>query len=140
MCNMRLKTLSYKGNSLYVNDLNRIKDLAIIEKLNFYKCKFIETSFYKLGSECRFFNFLKKLNLGCVVLGVEDFHYLRNFKKLKYLQISFHAIHLVEIKFNLISLAKSRFPAKLFFKEIDSEELSEYFKEEGVEEVCKWSI
>ncbi|TBU05734.1 hypothetical protein CWI36_0588p0010 [Hamiltosporidium magnivora] len=140
MCNMRLKTLSYKGNSLYVNDLNRIKHLATIEKLNFYKCKFIETSFYKLGSECRFFNSLKKLNLGCVVLGAEDFHYLRNFKKLKYLQISFHAIHLVEIKFNLISLAKSRFTAKLFFKEIDSEELSEYFKEEGVEEVCKWSI
>ncbi|TBU12715.1 hypothetical protein CWI38_0657p0030 [Hamiltosporidium tvaerminnensis] len=63
-CNLRLKKLTYKWGNISYNDLNRIKYLEVLEKLDLTECKFTEgMKLYKLGNDCRFLHSLKHLNL-----------------------------------------------------------------------------
>ncbi|KAK1350061.1 hypothetical protein LUQ84_001046 [Hamiltosporidium tvaerminnensis] len=136
-CNLTLKTLCYKNGVLHKEDLDRLKLLAVLEKLDFYKCEFIECSFGELGKDCRFLGSLKSLDLSNININIQDLKYLLNFKHLKNLGLFFNYLHLQGVKFNLGRLARIHFSLKNRNIKAKPKNLKRYLYENSIEEISE---
>ncbi|TBT98479.1 hypothetical protein CWI37_1737p0010 [Hamiltosporidium tvaerminnensis] len=87
-CNLSLKILHYAFNCLDRTDLNRMKNLEVLEELNLRDCKFYSCGFFELGNDCKFLGSLKYLDLLHVEIKIEDLIFLKSFKNLKSLNLT----------------------------------------------------
>ncbi|TBU02555.1 hypothetical protein CWI39_1131p0010 [Hamiltosporidium magnivora] len=117
MCNLNLKTLSYKSDTIYMKDLQRIKYLERLEELNLSKCRFFGVKFYDLGDDCKFINSLKMLKLFAIKICPKDLLYIRNFKNLNYIKLSNFGFTVILEKSSLISLTRSHIISKKRYEE-----------------------
>ncbi|KAK1349414.1 hypothetical protein LUQ84_001590 [Hamiltosporidium tvaerminnensis] len=132
-CNLTLKTLCYKYGICDINDLNRIMNLQILEELNLYESRFVNIRFYQLGENCRFLNSLRILNLWGVCMCLKDLEYLRNFKNLQNLRLSFSGVRFVQFNFNIISLSRASSFFKQIYNNFNHQHTSNFLYEEGIE-------
>ncbi|TBU12148.1 hypothetical protein CWI38_0878p0020 [Hamiltosporidium tvaerminnensis] len=87
-CNLSLKILHYAFNCLDRTDLNRMKNLEVLEELNLRDCKFYSCGFFELGNDYKFLGSLKYLDLLHVEIKIEDLIFLKSFKNLKSLNLT----------------------------------------------------
>ncbi|TBU02571.1 hypothetical protein CWI37_0452p0010 [Hamiltosporidium tvaerminnensis] len=104
MCDKSLSILSFEFGFLNSNDLNRIKNIKVLEDLNLMECRFFQCNFWELGNDCKFFNSLKVLNLCDVKINIEDLRYLRKFKNLMKLSLTISDSYILSEKDCLIYL------------------------------------
>ncbi|TBU00358.1 hypothetical protein CWI39_1710p0010 [Hamiltosporidium magnivora] len=104
MCDKSLSILSFKFGFLNSNDLNRIKNIKVLEDLNLMECRFFQCNFWELGNDCKFFNSLKVLNLCDVKINIEDLIYLRKFENLMKLSLTISDSYILSEKDCLIYL------------------------------------
>ncbi|TBU10475.1 hypothetical protein CWI38_1737p0020 [Hamiltosporidium tvaerminnensis] len=130
MCNLNLKTLSYKSDTIYMKDLQRIKYLERLEELNLSKCRFFGVKFYDLGDDCKFINSLKMLKLFAIKICPKDLLYIRNFKNLNYIKLSNFGFTVILEKSSLISLTRSHIISKKRYEEFkDGNILRNFYNE-----------
>ncbi|TBU00336.1 hypothetical protein CWI37_1039p0020 [Hamiltosporidium tvaerminnensis] len=103
-CNLRLKIISYESGILNSYDLNRLKNLEVLEEFNLSNCIFYDCKFSDLGKDCKFFNTLKKLDLWLVDIDIEDLKYFINFKNLEKLYLKLSGLNIYTIKKHLVTL------------------------------------
>ncbi|TBU12685.1 hypothetical protein CWI38_0669p0020 [Hamiltosporidium tvaerminnensis] len=129
---LKLRTFSYRNGILQINDLNRIKQFMVIEKLDLYKCKFIDSGFCQFGEDCKFLVSLKCLNLEYVKLNSNDIQYLKSFINLKILSIHFSEYHKIRADFISIPLKRFHFSSKKMFEKRNMKNLLRFLREENI--------
>ncbi|KAK1348976.1 hypothetical protein LUQ84_001659 [Hamiltosporidium tvaerminnensis] len=133
MCNKILKTLSYQFGTLNSKDLNRIEKFEVLQELDLYRCTFQRCSFHNLGSNCKFFNSLKSLDLFNVNINIEDLEYFMKFKNLKKISLKLSGLDLLKIKHFLVSLPIYQVIINDIRNEILYKKIRKYLHEENID-------